>query len=736
YQLCTVDETAVSVFDLAEGSFLLGDGDLSGVLQLSHMPSSYNKRFQLGDGVNNHNCNYGLGGWFSWDGIINGEEVDGLSGDIVIDLENCVEEQLECEEYSELVFTAIDLDCGRVLSTTVRVDRNDTTAPVISAGPLDATAECDDVPAVADNSEVIATDNCAGDVTIAYEGEVRVDGDCPDSYTLIRRWSATDVCGNESIHTQTLTIEDTTAPDIDPAASDATVECDGAGNGAELTAWLDSNGGASATDNCGDVTWSNDFIECEIELGDFLTYKQDTWGSSNSNSASDALDASFDDVFPIGLTAGCSDGYELLFTNSDAIDTYLPCTGGAQDLVLTHGGSDPTEAATDPTCWDNSLVSHLITAKLNVGFDAYFSDFSPSEEWTGNLIATDGLFKGMSVIEIIELGDQVLGDCNNDYTPGELRESLRLFNKNFKNGNTDLGHFFVAGCITDDCGETGSVIVTFTATDDCDNSSSTTATFTIEDTTDPVLTNDPSITILCDEYPDEIVYASASDDCGDVTITFVDIPVSGGCLVPVGAYLRTYTATDDCGNISTSEQVVTLVDETAPVITAPADYSTNADADDCSADISPAAAGEASATDNCDSDVAITSSDSEWTYTCDGDDDNTEGTRTLTRTWTATDDCGNASSATQSITVVDITAPVGSAEDADVACAEYDASTEYGSHSESDNCDSDVATSWVNVETFDVEGAGCYKVRREYTFVDDCGNSSTAEQIITVFDDV
>ena len=59
-------------------------------------------------------------GWnYKW------RDVSGLSGDIVIDLENCVEEQLECEEYSELVFTAIDLDCGRVLSTTVRVDRNE-----------------------------------------------------------------------------------------------------------------------------------------------------------------------------------------------------------------------------------------------------------------------------------------------------------------------------------------------------------------------------------------------------------------------------------------------------------------------------------------------------------------------------------------------------------------------------------------------------------------------------------
>ena len=106
------------------------------------------------------------------------------------------------------------------------------------------------------------------DVTIAYDGEVRVDGPCPDSYTLIRRWSATDVCGNVSIHTQTLTIEDTAAPVIDPAAADATVECDGAGNGAELTAWLDSNGGASATDNCGDVTWSNDFTALSDDCGE------------------------------------------------------------------------------------------------------------------------------------------------------------------------------------------------------------------------------------------------------------------------------------------------------------------------------------------------------------------------------------------------------------------------------------------------------------------------------------
>ena len=42
---------------------------------------------------------------------------------------------------------------------------------------------------------------------------------------------------------------------------DLTVECDGAGNTADLNAWLASNGGAVASDICsGLVTWSNDFI--------------------------------------------------------------------------------------------------------------------------------------------------------------------------------------------------------------------------------------------------------------------------------------------------------------------------------------------------------------------------------------------------------------------------------------------------------------------------------------------
>ena len=62
--------------------------------------------------------------------------------------------------------------------------------------------------------------------------------------------------------------------------------------------------GATATDNCGDVTWYNNY-ECAIEEGDFKVYNQGAgsnagYGDSGSSPASDYLDANFASVFPEG----------------------------------------------------------------------------------------------------------------------------------------------------------------------------------------------------------------------------------------------------------------------------------------------------------------------------------------------------------------------------------------------------------------------------------------------------
>ena len=59
------------------------------------------------------------------------------------------------------------------------------------------------------------------------------------------------------------------------AAADSTVECDGMGNVDALNAWLASNGGATATDSCGAVTWSNNVGAMSDDCG--LTGTTDVW---------------------------------------------------------------------------------------------------------------------------------------------------------------------------------------------------------------------------------------------------------------------------------------------------------------------------------------------------------------------------------------------------------------------------------------------------------------------------
>ena len=122
----------------------------------------------------------------------------------------------------------------------------------------DMTVECDGAGNTAqlnawltDNGGAEASDVCGG-VTWSNDFSALSD-DCGATGSATVTFTATDDCGNATSTTATFTIEDTTAPAIASAAMDMTVECDGAGNEAELAAWLASNGGAGeATDVCSD----------------------------------------------------------------------------------------------------------------------------------------------------------------------------------------------------------------------------------------------------------------------------------------------------------------------------------------------------------------------------------------------------------------------------------------------------------------------------------------------------
>jgi len=141
-------------------------------------------------------------------------------------------------------------------------------------------------------------------------------------------------------------------------------------------------------------------------------------------------------------------------------------------------------------------------------------------------------------------------------------------------------------------------------------------------------------TINCPATP-SFTQATATDACDpSVGLTSADVTTPGNC---PGNYsvTRTWTATDDCGNTSTASQTINVHDITAPVIASlPAPTTINCPA-------TPSFT-QATATDACDPSVDLTSAD----VTTPG---NCPGNYSVTRTWTATDDCGNTSTASQTI---------------------------------------------------------------------------------------
>ncbi|WP_345274121.1 gliding motility-associated C-terminal domain-containing protein, partial [Flaviramulus aquimarinus] len=95
------------------------------------------------------------------------------------------------------------LSCDQLITIT------DAEAPTfVETPPGDDTFECDNVP---DAEELTATDPC-GNVDIVFT-ETRTDGTCDSNYTLERKWVAIDENGLETTHIQTITVQDTKAPE-------------------------------------------------------------------------------------------------------------------------------------------------------------------------------------------------------------------------------------------------------------------------------------------------------------------------------------------------------------------------------------------------------------------------------------------------------------------------------------------------------------------------------------------
>jgi len=177
---------------------------------------------------------------------------------------------------------------------------------------------------------------------------------------------------------------------------------------------------------------------------------------------------------------------------------------------------------------------------------------------------------------------------------------------------------------------------TYTATDSAGLTASASQTITVADGTMPTIIAPADVQAAtdatsCSASNVSLGTAQTGDNCSVASVTN-DAPAT----FPLGTTTVTWTVTDSAGNTATDTQVVTVVDQTPPVITVlgsnPATVlqgSTYTDAG-------------ATATDACSGSVAVNATGSV----------NTSVIGTYTITYTATDAAGNPATATRTVNVI------------------------------------------------------------------------------------
>src|SRR5687768_10107972 len=621
-----------------------------------------------------------------------------------------------CGHYNYTItrtWTATDA-CGNSSQGTQVITVIDDTDPQLIGVPVDEIVQCDDIP---DAAAPTATDNCdeTPDVSLDETDTQHADPEnCGHyNYTITRTWTATDACGNTSVGTQTITVIDDTDPVLLGVPVNETVQCDDIPDAAAPT----------ASDNC-DETPDVSLDETDTQHADPENCGHYSYTITRTWTATDACGNTsvgtqtitvIDDTDPVLLGVPVNEIVQCDDIPDAAVPTATDNCDETPDVSLDE---TDTQHADPENCGHYSYtITRTWTATDACG------NTSVGTQTITVIDDTDPVLFGVPDDETVQC-DAIPSAAtptatdNCDATPAVSLSQSNTLNPDLEN----CGHYNYT------------ITRTWTATDACGNTSVGTQTITVIDDTDPVLMGVPvNETVQCDDIPDAAT-PTATDNCDetpDVSLDETDTQHADpeNCGHYNYTITRTWTATDACGNSSQGTQVITVIDDTDPVLFGVPDDET------VQCDAIPSAA-TPTATDNCDATPAVSLSQSN---TLNPDLENCgHYNYTITRTWTATDACGNTSVGTQTITVIDDTDPVlmGVPVNETVQCDDIpDAATPTAT----DNCDEtpDVSLDETDTQHADPENCGHYNytITRTWTATDACGNSSQGTQVITVIDD-
>ncbi len=103
---------------------------------------------------------------------------------------------------------------------------HDNVAPAITC-PSDIAVSCMSQVPAPNTGSVISIENCPGIAVITHLGDAIIPGACPNQFTIVRTYRATDACSNTSTCIQTILVNDNTGPLLINCPADLTVSSSG-----------------------------------------------------------------------------------------------------------------------------------------------------------------------------------------------------------------------------------------------------------------------------------------------------------------------------------------------------------------------------------------------------------------------------------------------------------------------------------------------------------------------------
>ena len=488
-----------------------------------------------------------------------------------------------------ITWTATDI-VGNTSTTEQKVIVVDTTTPSLTI-PEDQIVEATSI----EDTLVEIGEAEADDIT----GISSITNNAPKVFSLgstVVTWTTIDNNGNTTTYEQTITVVDTISPSIFVPADIVAEAVDPVLNFIEL-------GNATTYDHVGVDSVTND--------------RPDSFSFGSTTVTWTAVDTS----------GNISTGTQIV----TIIDTTMPEIIAPSDVTVEAAGISNTVVDTgDATIYDIIQVESVTSDS---------PDTFPLGETVITWTATDSSGNSATATQTVTVVDTTAPSIT---AQDSIEVEATSIDNTVEIGNPVYDDLVEIISVTSDSPDTfplGETVITWTATDSSGNSATATQTVTVVDTTAPSITAPESITIEASGAEGNL--ADIGLGSGSDTVEIISVTSDSPDTFPLGETVITWTATDSSGNSATATQTVTVVDTTAPSITAPESITIEASgAEGNLADI-----GLGSGSDTVE--IISVTSDSPDTFPL--------GETVIT--WTATDSSGNSATATQTVTVVDTTAP-------------------------------------------------------------------------------